>query len=238
MSRPANPEGHEKQLRAGDVAAERGGRVVALTLPHSHARSGCRSCPASCSTGCPGWRETMHLPVAERLRALADPEVRRRLDEGAHSEEAGILRGLAQLGAADHRRDVRPRERRRDRPHRRRGRRGPGQGTVRHAARHRDRRRAAHGALAATVRRRRSRLEGARRGVAQPGCGDRRLGRRRSSRHDVRRDLHDVAARPRRARAPGGDARGGGPADHRRAGPAVRAERNAAGSRPVGTPIW
>ena len=37
----------------------------------------------------------MHLPVAERLRALADPEVRRRLDEGAHSEEAGILRGLA-----------------------------------------------------------------------------------------------------------------------------------------------
>ena len=45
--------------------------------------------------GLPGWRETMHLPVAERLRALADPEVRRRLNEGAHSEEAGILRGLA-----------------------------------------------------------------------------------------------------------------------------------------------
>jgi N-acyl-D-aspartate/D-glutamate deacylase len=37
----------------------------------------------------------MHLPVAERLRALADPQVRRRLDEGAHSEAAGILRGLA-----------------------------------------------------------------------------------------------------------------------------------------------
>jgi N-acyl-D-aspartate/D-glutamate deacylase len=33
--------------------------------------------------------------VAERLKALADPEVRRRLNEGAHSEEAGILRGLA-----------------------------------------------------------------------------------------------------------------------------------------------
>src|SRR6202022_5091158 len=35
------------------------------------------------------------LPVAERLRALADQQVRRRLNEGAHSEEAGILRGLA-----------------------------------------------------------------------------------------------------------------------------------------------
>jgi N-acyl-D-aspartate/D-glutamate deacylase len=29
------------------------------------------------------------------MRALADPEVRRRLNEGAHSEDAGILRGLA-----------------------------------------------------------------------------------------------------------------------------------------------
>jgi cytochrome P450 len=33
--------------------------------------------------------------VAERMRALADPEVRRRLNEVAHSEAAGILRGLA-----------------------------------------------------------------------------------------------------------------------------------------------
>jgi hypothetical protein len=31
--------------------------------------------------------------VAERMRALADPEVRRRLNEGAHSEPAGIIRG-------------------------------------------------------------------------------------------------------------------------------------------------
>ena len=38
----------------------------------------------------------MHLPVPERLAALADPEVRRRLAEGAPSKEAGMLRGLAQ----------------------------------------------------------------------------------------------------------------------------------------------
>jgi N-acyl-D-aspartate/D-glutamate deacylase len=90
----ANPAGHQHQLRASDVAAERGGRVVALTLPHT---MGIRLSFLSgfVLDGLPGWRETMHLPVPERLAALADPEVRRRLDEGAHSPEAGVLRGLA-----------------------------------------------------------------------------------------------------------------------------------------------
>jgi N-acyl-D-aspartate/D-glutamate deacylase len=90
----ANPAGHEKQLRASEVAAERGGRIVALTLPHS-TKIRLSLLSGFVLDGLPGWRETMHLPVAERLRALADPQVRRRLDEGAHSEEAGILRGLA-----------------------------------------------------------------------------------------------------------------------------------------------
>jgi N-acyl-D-aspartate/D-glutamate deacylase len=90
----ANPDGHEKQLRASEVAAERGGRVVALTLPNS-TKIRLSFLSGFVLDGLPGWRETMHLPVAERLRALADPEVRRRLDEDAHSEEAGILRGLA-----------------------------------------------------------------------------------------------------------------------------------------------
>jgi N-acyl-D-aspartate/D-glutamate deacylase len=90
----ANPDGHKAQLRASEVAAERGARVVALTLPHA------MSIRLSFLTGfvldgLPGWRDTMHLPVPERLKALADPEVRRRLNEGAQSEEAGILRGLS-----------------------------------------------------------------------------------------------------------------------------------------------
>ena len=89
-----NPEGHEKQLRASEVAAERGGRIVALTLPHS-TKIRLSFLSGFVLDGLPGWRETMHLPVPERMRALADPEVRRRLNEGAHSEEAGILRGLA-----------------------------------------------------------------------------------------------------------------------------------------------
>ena len=90
----ANPEGHEKQLRAGQVAAERGGRVVALTLPHS-TKIRLSFLSGFVLDGLPGWRETMHLPVSDRLKALADPQVRRRLNEGAHSDAAGILRGLA-----------------------------------------------------------------------------------------------------------------------------------------------
>ena len=90
----ANPAGHERQLRASQVAAERGGRVVALTMPHA-TKIRLSFLSGFVLDGLPGWRETMHLPVAERLRALADPQVRRRLDEGAHSKAAGILRGLA-----------------------------------------------------------------------------------------------------------------------------------------------
>ena len=37
----------------------------------------------------------MALPPDERMKALADPEVRRRLKEGAASDEAGVLRRLA-----------------------------------------------------------------------------------------------------------------------------------------------
>jgi N-acyl-D-aspartate/D-glutamate deacylase len=89
-----NPTGHERQLAASDAAAARGGRVVALTLPHP------MSMRLSFLTGfvldgLPGWREVLHLPVPERLRALRDPAVRERLAAGAASREAGLLRGLA-----------------------------------------------------------------------------------------------------------------------------------------------
>jgi N-acyl-D-aspartate/D-glutamate deacylase len=89
-----NPTGHERQLAASDTAAARGGRVVALTLPHP------MSMRLSFLTGfvldgLPGWHEILHLPVPERLTALADPAVRDRLAAGAASREAGLLRGLA-----------------------------------------------------------------------------------------------------------------------------------------------
>jgi N-acyl-D-aspartate/D-glutamate deacylase len=92
-----NPVGHEAQLAASDYAAERGGRVVALTLPHSM-RVRLSFLSGFVFDGLPGWRPVMALPIHERKKALADPGVRRRLAEGANSEEAGVLRFLANWG--------------------------------------------------------------------------------------------------------------------------------------------
>jgi N-acyl-D-aspartate/D-glutamate deacylase len=91
----AHPQAHEGQLRASEAAASRGARVVALTLPHAM-KIRLSFLTGFVLDGLPGWRDTMHLPVPERLRALSDPEVRRRLAEGASSKEAGMLRGLSQ----------------------------------------------------------------------------------------------------------------------------------------------
>ncbi len=89
-----NPTGHETQLSVADHAASRGGRVVALTLPHTM-KIRLSFLTGTVLDGLPGWREILNLPVPERLAALADPEVRRRMDAGAQSDEAGILRALA-----------------------------------------------------------------------------------------------------------------------------------------------
>jgi N-acyl-D-aspartate/D-glutamate deacylase len=43
----------------------------------------------------PGWNKTMALPPDKKMRALADPAERKRLQEAAASKEAGMLRGLA-----------------------------------------------------------------------------------------------------------------------------------------------
>jgi N-acyl-D-aspartate/D-glutamate deacylase len=89
-----NPEGARSQLAAGTAAAERGGTVVALTLPHTmELRLSFEH--GAILDGLPGWREVFALPVAERIEALSDPETRQRLDAGAQSDEAGILRHLA-----------------------------------------------------------------------------------------------------------------------------------------------
>ncbi len=89
-----NPEGTARQLAASDAAAARGATVVALTLPHTMVlRLSFES--GAILDGLPGWGPIFGLPREERLRALADPEVRRRLDEGARSPEAGILGALA-----------------------------------------------------------------------------------------------------------------------------------------------
>lgn len=89
-----NRHGVEHQLAASTTAAGRGATVVALTLPHT------MKVRLSFEHGAiidalPGWRELFALTVPERVRRLSDPAERRRLDEGARSEEAGIIGALA-----------------------------------------------------------------------------------------------------------------------------------------------
>jgi N-acyl-D-aspartate/D-glutamate deacylase len=89
-----NPDNAWSQLAAGTAASERGATVVALTLPHTmQLRLSFEH--GAILDGLPGWREVFALPVDERMAALSDPETRRRLDAGAQSDEAGILRHLA-----------------------------------------------------------------------------------------------------------------------------------------------
>jgi N-acyl-D-aspartate/D-glutamate deacylase len=93
-----NPTGHLHQLEASDVAAARGAVVKALTIPQGFQIriSFLSGIPLD---ALPGWPPVLSLPLPERIRAFADPEVRRRLDEGAQSPEAGVIGALANWGA-------------------------------------------------------------------------------------------------------------------------------------------
>jgi N-acyl-D-aspartate/D-glutamate deacylase len=88
------PQYTENQLSASDYAAERGAVVVALTPP---ATPTVRINLASgfLFDAFPGWDALFRLPIEARKQKLRDPAFRQRLDEGAHSEGAGLLRGLA-----------------------------------------------------------------------------------------------------------------------------------------------
>jgi N-acyl-D-aspartate/D-glutamate deacylase len=91
------PERVTKQLAAGSAAAAAGGQLVALTMPVLVPMN------MSFLTHCalflmPGWSSVMTLPVAERIAKLRDPETRAYLDERAHSDDAGVLRRLADWG--------------------------------------------------------------------------------------------------------------------------------------------
>lgn len=89
-----NPDGHIPQLRASTVAAERGAVVKALTIPQGFQIriSFLSGIPLD---ALPGWGPIMALPVDERITAFSDPDVRRRMNDGAHSPDAGLIGALA-----------------------------------------------------------------------------------------------------------------------------------------------
>ncbi|MGH9013092.1 MAG: N-acyl-D-amino-acid deacylase family protein [Acidimicrobiia bacterium] len=91
------PERYRAQLAACEHAAERGGRAVALTMPvlvemNMSFRNYCALFML------PDWGAVMNLPVPERIEKLRDPEVRKTLNERAHSPKAGVFVRLASWG--------------------------------------------------------------------------------------------------------------------------------------------
>ena len=81
------------KLEAGDIARERGGKVVALTIPMNF---GVRLSLYSgfLLDAMPGWETPMLLPKGEKLQLLKDPNARRQLNDLAQ-QQSNPLRGLA-----------------------------------------------------------------------------------------------------------------------------------------------
>ena len=83
-----------RQLSAGDLAAEKGGRIVALTLPVLVPMN--MSFLNHCGLFLiPGWGEILRLPLTERMAKLSEPETQAYLLERATSPEAGVFKRLA-----------------------------------------------------------------------------------------------------------------------------------------------
>ncbi|MCE2389887.1 MAG: D-aminoacylase [Proteobacteria bacterium] len=83
----------DAQLSASDHARERGGEVVALTVPQSMTiRLNLRS--GFVLDALNGWDELFKLDLETRMQVLRDPEQRQRLNDLAHSPDSP-MRGLA-----------------------------------------------------------------------------------------------------------------------------------------------
>ena len=95
----ASEEIYEQQLEASDIAAAKGAHVVALTLPDMM-----RMRASNVLVSLPGWRDVLSLDEAGRRAAVADPEQRARLREGAAAvaEKAmGVLADFSLMEIGD-----------------------------------------------------------------------------------------------------------------------------------------
>lgn len=88
------PDRIPRQLSAGDLAAAKGGKVVALTLPVQVPMN--MSFLNHCGLFLiPGWKDVLGLPVPERIVQLQDPEVQARMVAQSQAPEAGVFKRLA-----------------------------------------------------------------------------------------------------------------------------------------------
>jgi len=92
-----NAEMVDHQLAGSDRAAERGGRVVALTLPDT-LRTWLNFRSGFILDILPGWESLMALPDSEKLARLSDPATRAEWDRLAQSEQ-GPTRSIAHWAA-------------------------------------------------------------------------------------------------------------------------------------------
>ena len=87
----------QHQLRGFDIAAERGGHVLALTLPDTF-RLRINFTSGFIFDILHGWDRLMALPVEEKLRQLRDPETRAEWDRLAQMTE-GPVRAIGNWGS-------------------------------------------------------------------------------------------------------------------------------------------
>jgi N-acyl-D-aspartate/D-glutamate deacylase len=83
------PDLYKRQLMASDVAAERGGRVVAMFMPQNGPNQQ-DFLRGYVYRALPGWGWLFDLSVDERIRALRDPAVREQLRAALDAETAGL----------------------------------------------------------------------------------------------------------------------------------------------------
>jgi N-acyl-D-aspartate/D-glutamate deacylase len=95
----ASEEIYEQQLQASDLAAAKGGHVIALTLPDMM-----RMRSSTLLPDLPGWRDVVGLDRDGRHHALEDPDTRAHLRAGAEKVAArarGVLSDFRLMEVAD-----------------------------------------------------------------------------------------------------------------------------------------
>jgi len=94
----SDESGVRSQIAACASATEKGARIVALTMPVLVDL--CMNFGSHCALhSLPGWGDVLSGPLEDRLARLREPAVRERLQEGARSPEAGVLRAITDWGS-------------------------------------------------------------------------------------------------------------------------------------------